>query len=462
MKKTGNNPVRAFTPKGKVLVILLRAIYRTLSLFVKIRHRQPKRLHHEDPARMSLKESLYLGSKYYLQAPEEVESEWVKEYLDNQSYELDAPVNFVSQNIIRLSAAGDLMPYRMINHRACKKLWERCGEYFFDADIVFANLETPVNIKNPVSAVPEVMLSHMLFNADEEMFEVFSGMGKFKGYDVLSVINNHSLDQGEEGLKETMQFLKNKGIGYCGASLSRNEPRFSMIERKGIKVAFVGATFSLNQFQAPEGKSWMLNHIFLNDENCDLSRLKEDADLARADGADMVVLSLHMGPAYQAYPGSIAIENMIKACEITEAGLVIGTHPHHMQTFAVHRYQGKDGIDRKTPLLFSMGDFVACDIFSWGHGSLMMKAEIEKGCIGGISHTRVKQMSLMPVYLKTEGKRGVETLEFIPLYDFEEFESEINDSAVKKEWTALVEFSDTHIFKHEGTRSWLRKKIPAC
>lgn len=457
MKRVENSPVRAFTAKGKILVWLLRSLYSILALFIPIRHRRPKRDHHEDPARMSLRESLYLGSKYYLQAPDEAESEEVKEYLNKQRYELKCPDGFEAQSWIRLSAGGDLMPYRAINKTVCGKLWEQCGEYFFDADIVFANLETPVDLKKPVGAVPEVMLGHMLFNANEEMFEIFSGLGKHRGYDVLSVINNHSLDQGEEGLLQTMRFLKNRGVEYFGASLSEKEPRYCMVERKGVKIAFVGATFSLNQFQAPKGKGWMLNHILLNDEHVDLSRLKEDADEARAKGADMVVLSLHMGPAYQAYPGSIAIKNMIRACEITEAGLVIGTHPHHMQSFAVHRYLGKDGIQRETPVLFSLGDFVACDIFSWGHGSLMLKAEIEKGLIGRLSHTRVKKIELMPVYLRAEGQGKIESLEFFPLYDFSKYREQVKNHAVRKEWESLIRFSDTYIFNKADNQRWLRK-----
>jgi poly-gamma-glutamate capsule biosynthesis protein CapA/YwtB (metallophosphatase superfamily) len=456
MRKAATSPVRAFTPRGKLLVILLRLLYRLLNLFIRIKHKRPRRLHHEDPARMSLTESLYLGSKYYLQAPDEPENDDLKEFLKQQNYELNEPEGFIVESKMRISAGGDLMPYKMINKASCRKLWQRCGDYFFDADLVFANLETPVDLSKPVSAVPEVMLNHMLFNADEEMFDVFSGMGEYKGYDVLSVINNHSLDQGEEGLKQTLRFLRSRNIAYCGARLSETEPRFSMCERQGIKIAIVGATFSLNQFAAPKGKAEMMNHILLNDENCELARLKEDADLARAAGADMVVLSLHMGPAYQAYPGSIAVENMIRACEITEAGLVIGTHPHHMQAFAVHRYKGANGIKKEVPLLFSMGDFVACDIFSWGHASLMMKAEIEKGSCGNVKHCRVSKIELMPVYLMTKGGQKIESLEFYPLYDFEKYENQISENQIRKEWESLLLFSDTYVFNSAAARSWLK------
>ena len=452
-----HSTVRTFTFKGKILVFLVKSLYLVAGLFMKMRHRRPVREHHEDPARMSLRESLYLGSKYYLHAPVEAENEKVKEYFLHQNYDLKAPDGFITKHTMRLSAGGDLMPYRMINKEICSKLWEHCGAFYFDADLVFANLETPLVPERPVSAVPEVMLNHMLFNANEEMFDIFSGCGKFKGFDVLSVINNHSLDQGEEGFVRTLDYLEGKNIKTCGGRKKADEKAYAILEKNGIKLAFIGATFSLNQFSVPKNQARMLNHILLNDENCDFSILEEEAAEARAAGADIIILSLHMGPAYQAYPGSIAIRNMQKAVEATEAGLVIGTHPHHMQAFAVHRYKNRDGIQVEAPMFFSMGDFVACDIFKWGHACMIVKAEIEKGMIGERTFTRVSRIRIQPWYLKTGGKSRIDSLEFYPLYDFPLYRKNIENKIVAGEWEELIAFSDQFIFPNAEARKWLQK-----
>ena len=55
-----------------------------------------------------------------------------------------------------------------------------------------------------------MMLNNMYFNGDKDMFAVFSGNGQYKGYDVLSFANNHTLDKGKEGLLSTIKFLENK------------------------------------------------------------------------------------------------------------------------------------------------------------------------------------------------------------------------------------------------------------
>ncbi|MEN9738997.1 MAG: hypothetical protein RLZZ318_1031, partial [Bacteroidota bacterium] len=103
-----------------------------------------------------------------------------------------------------LSIGGDLMPYAMLTAQNTQNLWQSVGPDFFASDVVFANLETPLVSHLPPAFVPEVMLNDMHFNANEDMMRVFSGNAQFKGYDVLSVCNNHSLDQGVEGLDQTL------------------------------------------------------------------------------------------------------------------------------------------------------------------------------------------------------------------------------------------------------------------
>ena len=112
----------------------------------------------------------------------------------------------------------------------------------------------------------------MYFNANYEIFDVFSGFGKYKGFDVLSTANNHSLDQGEDGVIETLQFLDTQNIAHVGTSSSFEEcDNFPILEKNGIKVAFLSYTFSLNALICPPGKSYLANHLNLNEANPDIS-----------------------------------------------------------------------------------------------------------------------------------------------------------------------------------------------
>ena len=236
-----------------------------------------------------------------------------------------------------MSAGGDLIPYKCIQPRHSRHLWEEAGPFFFQNDIVFANLETVADVSQAYSAAPEIMLHDMYFNIQAESFSVFSGNHQYKGYDVLSTANNHTMDMGENGILATQEFLRSRNIAYCGTSRSAEErDDFPIVERNGIKTAFLAYTFSLNKESLPAGKEWLCNHILLNEPNPDISLIVYQAKLARARGADMVVASLHMGCAYQAYPSMHTVKNIHRICREADIDIVLGGHPHNLQPMEIY------------------------------------------------------------------------------------------------------------------------------
>jgi len=272
------------------------------------------------------------------------------------------------------------MPYFCITSTQCQKLWQESGDFFFDADLVVGNLETPLNPNKPASYVPEVMLSNMYFNANEDMFGVFSGFGKYKGFDVLSTANNHSLDQGEEGVKETLQFLEAKNIQHVGTARSIEErDQFPLIEKNGIKVAFLSYTFSLNALVCPPEKPYLANHLNLNEAHPDISLIVEQAKLARQRGAEFLVAFLHMGCAYQPYPAKRIVDNMHQICKETGIDLVLGGHPHNAQPIEFLDITDPfTGQAKQSTIVYSQGDFVAYDIHKWCKLPLLLKFELSK------------------------------------------------------------------------------------
>src|SRR5688572_9958145 len=213
-------PCQAITPKGRAILALLDFVFGLLAIFYGKKWKYTIKDFEENPFYFTWRDSLYLGYKYYFREPNQKRNHEVSKFLhEGHEFNLGALcASFESSwlekksklpsELVSISLGGDLMPYELINKNTCKNLWDECGEFFFSSDIVFANLETPIDKTKPVSLVPEVMLNDMLFNGDEEMFDIFNGNGKFRGYDVLSVANNHSLDQGKEGLLNTMKFLQ--------------------------------------------------------------------------------------------------------------------------------------------------------------------------------------------------------------------------------------------------------------
>ena len=95
--------------------------------------------------------------------------------------------------------------------------------------------------------------------------------------------------------------------------------------------------------------------------------------------SDLVVLSLHYGNAYQAYPCNHIIENTKRIFDECGPDIILGGHPHNIQPMACYPFVcPHTGAEKRGFVIFSMGDFVAYDIFNWCHLPVYLKLEISQ------------------------------------------------------------------------------------
>ena len=433
-------PVITITGKGKILVGIVRLYYRICKWLGKDNWTAVVPGHHEDPLKMTFAEKRYLGYKYYFKALIQPEAgSGLEAYFRQQHFQFNMPAGFIPSGSITLSAGGDLIPYTCIQPAVCKNLWDHTGNFFFNADIVFANLETPADFDQPYSAAPEVMLHDMYFNADAATIKIFNGNDQYKGFDVLSVANNHSLDAGLTGLQHTLQFLERQNISYCGAAINQEEQHnFPVITSKGINVAFISATYSFNKEVLSPDAAWLCNHIELNQPDPDISLLIHQTKVARERGADIVVAALHMGCAYQAYPSMHSVRNIHKLCDNAGIDIVIAGHPHHAQPMEIYSsaVTGKQHF-----IVYSLGDFIAYDIFKWGHLSMLLKLEISKGLLNGKPFTCISGIKIKPAYMHAVIKSG--TIKSLELLDYVQVKKNPADFFLyKKDLQKFNEVSD--------------------
>lgn len=441
-------PVRPITLKGRLLVGLVRFLFHCRRIFGGKNWKHPLEGHHEDPRKMTRKQQLYFGYKYYYRAIFYGDKgAGLEAHFQKQATLFNPPAAQASTQKITLSAGGDLMPYFCITPTQCANIWDECGDFFFDSDLVVGNLETPLNPKKPAAFVPEVMLSNMYFNANEEMFSVFSGFGRYKNFDVLSTANNHSLDQGEEGVAETIAFLKQKGIQHVGTALSvAARDAFPLLEKNGIKIAFLSYTFSLNALVCPPGKEYLANHLQLNEENPDLSLIVKQTQLARQKGAEFIVAFLHMGCAYQPYPSQTIVENMHQICRQTGIDLILGGHPHNAQPIEFLNITDPfSGRQKQTTIVYSQGDFIAYDIHKWCRLPLLLKFELSK--INQDVVITALQAKLLYNYAKIQNGK-VKQLSLLDYKKLQQDKSVLKtDVAAQKEFEELTYFAENYLLK---------------
>ncbi|ANE48314.1 hypothetical protein SY83_20770 [Paenibacillus swuensis] len=241
------------------------------------------------------------------------------------------------QALIHMNFVGDILLAGTVEDRMMKEGWNTPYIFVKDvlskADITVGNLETPVTKHN------EPQKKSYVFKSSPDALPAL----KDAGFDVLSLANNHILDQGRQGLLDTMEAADEAGFERIGAGKNVDEAyKPVMMTKQGVKVAFVGLSRVV-----PEG-SWKAGPSTPGvAETYDTTRpLKE---IRKADQtADLVVVVVHWGKERQEQPADHQQE-LAHAYIDAGADLVIGAHPHVLQGF--EQYKGKW-------IAYSLGNFI--------------------------------------------------------------------------------------------------------
>ena len=150
---------------------------------------------------------------------------------------------------IKLLFAGDIMAHTNNYHiSSFDKIW-RDVKYLIDGnDLVFANIEAPIDTTKPVSSYPN-------FNMPQNYVQAAVDAG----FNVFSLCNNHSNDQYLDGIKETLktvdriceQAAKNanpRSLYFSGLKNSKeSEFSYNIVEKSGWKILFLPMTELLNR-----------------------------------------------------------------------------------------------------------------------------------------------------------------------------------------------------------------------
>lgn len=162
---------------------------------------------------------------------------------------------------------------------------------------------------------------------------------KNHGITHLNLANNHSYDQGREGLYKTFRNIKNSGIIPIGVGDNFNEASKPYVFKSSDVVMFSTVTLPLENWFALD------NEFTLNQSSIDslCSEIKKEKYYN-----SFVVVYIHWGLEYFDKP---TIKQRIAARKLIDSGvdLIIGHHPHVIQEIEV--YKGK-------PIFYSIGNFI--------------------------------------------------------------------------------------------------------
>src|SRR5690606_30919713 len=115
--------------------------------------------------------------------------------------------------------------------------------------------------------------------------------------DILNTNNNHALDQGKQGLINTIAHIESFGMKNIGTYKSQQE-HILIEESNGIKIAFLSYCYGYNGlegFLTEEEMSYMVSKI-------DEEKIKKDIDKAKSMDVDLIAVIIHWGNEYEREP----------------------------------------------------------------------------------------------------------------------------------------------------------------
>lgn len=134
----------------------------------------------------------------------------------------------------------------------------------------------------------------------------------------LTLANNHSLDQGAEGLTTTLNLLKQHEISHAGAGVNLKEAKKPFIfEKDGVRIGFYLCTE--NEFTMATYHSMGANPFDVLDSFDEVAALKEQCDY--------VIVLYHGGKEYYRYPSPM-LQRYCRKFIDKGANLVICQHNH--------------------------------------------------------------------------------------------------------------------------------------
>lgn len=267
-----------------------------------------------------------------------------------------------SPESVVLSFSGDLIIHEDLYKKVVADknhdfaiLWKKTLPLYAKADYSYVNLEGPtaLGITNKLQNKGDVGFIYdnevysgtdLLFNYHPTLIDALQR----SGFDIVSTVNNHSMDRGVKGLNATIDALNKRKMPFIGTRKSDSEdPLVTFTKVKNLNIAWIGCTEMINGFN--DRKSQLYNCF---EEREEIMKLL--ARVISEQKPDAVIMTPHWGVEYSHKPTQAQID---LAHEFLDMGAtaVIGAHPHVLQP--AEKYITKD--QRETFIAYSLGNFVA-------------------------------------------------------------------------------------------------------
>ncbi|MDO4789979.1 MAG: CapA family protein [Porphyromonas sp.] len=258
-----------------------------------------------------------------------------------------------------------------IEKRGIDELFSSVSPLFYEADATVINLECPLTDRQTS------LNKRFIFRGEPIWAKALAKAGVTHA----AMANNHTNDQGREGIRDTYKHLKEAGIAPLGYGITDEERSAPVVIAKGnVKVAlFNTVLIPLEGWFPFEGKPGVCQHS--------TSKLSEVIkEYKRRYPETYIVVVVHWGAEYKTTPSVMQQQDAQKLLQ-SGADVIVGHHPHVLQPV---RKKGKKYV------CYSLGNFVFDHKGERESASLIARFDFSTEGIAYSSH-EVKIVACKPV-----------------------------------------------------------------
>ena len=286
------------------------------------------------------------------------------------SFCLDVRKSYKEGPHIRIAAVGDVMCHRPQLEAAyetdCEcyrfdSVFAPLSKYLQNAHLSIANLETTLPGK------PHLYRGYPFFGSPDALARALYR----RGIDLLTLANNHSLDNGAAGLLRTLKTVHKIGFYSLGTYSSQKDweaRRVLLIKKNGFKLAFLNYSKDTNGIAIPKNLKVNL-----------MRRREIAADLKAAHELkpDAIIVLYHFGGEYRLWP-SARQKAYAHYAFWHGADVVLGTHPHVVQPYRIVQMKDIYGRRRKRLVAYSLGNFISSQRWRYANGGIIFYFDLIK------------------------------------------------------------------------------------
>ncbi len=268
-----------------------------------------------------------------------------KEAVQPETLVEDIPIPPPPEPEIKLTIAGDIMAHKPnFAISDYSEVYKGITHILQESDFSMVNLEAPVTDSIDYSSYP-------YFNVHTE----YAQAAIDAGFNIFSLSNNHSNDQGLTGIQSTMKVFdklrKEQNIYSSGLKEADKSFSYEIIEYNDMTIMFMAVTNLLNQNTYTKYINYVRPTKTARKEFVDYI-----ADLRHNVECDVFILALHS--ASEEYVLDITNEEKEFFHQLTDNGVDIlwANHPHISKGWDIITDQ--DNIARKV-IFYSMGNTIS-------------------------------------------------------------------------------------------------------